>query len=112
MSVILSFGTSEEGFECVENGEFLKYQTHHETQYGLAPLIEEYDFEKNCYICKNSWEDKAERFFFTESAAHWVKFTRVYIDKESIKDKNYPLFKPNVTKFFGNIQNKKKKNSF
>lgn len=39
-SVILSFRISEEEFECVENGEFLKYQTHHETQYGHAPLIE------------------------------------------------------------------------
>lgn len=107
-SVILSFGTSEEGYECVEKGEFLEYQTPNETQYGHATLIEGYDFEKDCYICKNSWEDKAERFFFTESAAHWVKFTRVYFDKESIKDKNYPVFESNVKKIDGNIQNKKK----
>lgn len=99
ISVILSFGTSEEGYNCVGNGQLLEYQPGKELGSGHSTLVEGYDFKKDCYICKNSWVNGANRFYFTESAAHWFQFYRVYFTEESIRGKKYPCLKPNLRTF-------------
>ena len=84
-SSIVCFSTSEKGWNQVKNGEFLGFPS------GLASgshasLVEGYDLEKDCYICKNSWGGKTAkpRFDFTESAAHNCRFIRVYFTPKSI----------------------------
>lgn len=96
ISVVLCFSTSSEGYENVGNGELLYYKGQYEEEDWHATLVEGYSFEKDCYICKNSWFNRQPYFYFTESAAHDYYFIRVYFTIESIRDKNYLIFEPKI----------------
>lgn len=103
-SAIVCFSTSENGWKQVKKGEFLEFPS------GLAngshsSLVEGYDLDKNCYICKNSWGGKTAepRFDFTESAPHNCWFIRVYFTPESIVGKTSKFFTLKIKKFGGSL---------
>ena len=99
LSVIVSFKTSEEGWINVANGKFLEFPGGEANGWHDA-LVEGYDLEKDCMICKNSWggETAEPRFDFTASAAHDFRFTRVYFTLKSIQGKTNKEFKSNLIK--------------
>lgn len=71
ISVIVGFETSEVGSECIEKGELL-YHPGGSSSLVHATLVEGYDLNKDCMICKNSCSGKesSPRFDFTPSACH------------------------------------------
>ena len=99
ISVIVSFSTSDEGWDCVANGSLLEFPGG--ISHGWhASIVDGYDLEKDCAILKNSWggESASPRFDFTASAAHDVQITRVYFTVESIKGKTNKVFIPRLIK--------------
>lgn len=107
ISVIVVFSTSKSGWESVAQGE-LMHKMNGLTDDSHAALVEGYDFEKDCLICKNSWgENSAEpRFNFVPEAAHGCYFIRVYFTMDSIEGKTNRIFIPNISRFTGNLKGK------
>lgn len=100
LSVIVSFSTSDEGWKKVARGELLRYPGGVESGWH-AVLVEGYDLEKDCLICKNSWgiDTAKARFDFAPSAAHDFEFIRVYFTEQSIAGKISKQFVPKMQKF-------------
>ena len=107
ISVVVNFSTSEEGWQSVANGSLLKYPGGKKDGYHSA-LVEGYDFEKDCFICKNSWggETAKPRFDFTSSAAHVCYFNCVFFTLDSIKGKTTKPFNPKMKKCVGELNGK------
>lgn len=105
ISVIVCFTTSKEGWDSVSNGSLLKrpqgdpYEWH-------ATLVEGYDFNKDCMICKNSWaKTGAARFDLNQFMTDDYYFIRVYTDEDNIDGKTRSSFRPNLKKFTGKWNN-------
>lgn len=105
ISPIVCFTTSEKGWYNVASGSLLKYPGG-KPDGSHAVLIEGYDLQKDCFICKNSWGgNSAEpRFDFTQSAAHHYRFIRVYFTERSIRIHGARQFYPRMKKFVGNYK--------
>lgn len=108
LSVIANFKTSSKGWKSIANGELLWYPG------GIgdgrhSALVEGYDLEKDCMICKNSWggETATSRFDFTPSACHECDFVVVYFTLESIRDKTVKKFIPKIQTFEGSLNKQK-----
>lgn len=108
ISVIVSFWTSKEGWKSVQNGELLTKAKGEATEIGHASLVEGYDLENDCMICKNSWGDRNSqpRFDLRKSAVHYCFFTRVYYTNESIRGLVKNIFVPKIKTFQGKLDNK------
>ena len=104
ISLIVSFSTSESGWEKVGNGELIE-KAEGSKDGSHAAVVEGYDFEKRCLICKNSWGgNTAEpRFNLKTSATHGFHFTHVYFTLDSIKGKTTKSFTPRIDKFMGDL---------
>jgi hypothetical protein len=85
--VIASFTTSKAGWDAIAEGSLLEYPAG-ESKGWHATLVEGYDFEKDCAICKNSWGDRTAtpRFDLLFSALHAFYCTKVFFTEESIRD--------------------------
>ena len=107
ISAIACFSTSSDGWTHVSRGELLKYPGGLEKGFH-ASLVEGYDIEKDCYICKNSWGNVTARprFLFTKSAAHSCSFVKVYFTLDSIKGKTEKIFNPKIRKCKGILDGK------
>lgn len=107
ISVIVSFTTSRSGWINVANGELLWFPGGGSAGWH-ATLVEGYDLDKDCMVCKNSWGDKRAhaRFDLTESAMHDYYFVRVYFTTESIRGKTTKDFPLRIVKFKGNLDGK------
>lgn len=108
LSVIVSFSTSEDGWRSVASGQLLNYPGGKPNDYHAA-LIEGYDFNKDCLICKNSWGGVTAqpRFDFTPSAAHDCTFTLVYFTLESINGLINSQLNETMDCFCGRLNGKK-----
>ena len=102
LSCIASFSTSENGWKYVAKGNLLEYPGGIKDNRHAA-LIDGYDFDKKCFICKNSWGGvTAEpRFNFNEEACHDFYFVRVFFTLNSIKSKTSKKFVQNLVTFKG-----------
>lgn len=107
LSVIVAFGTSNEGWDCLERGD-LKWHPGGASCGGHGTLIEGYDLNKDCMIGKNSWggEDAEPRFDFTPSACHWCYFYTVYFTIDSIRGKTNKKYVENIQRFNGTLKGK------
>ena len=93
LSCIASFSTSENGWINVAKGNLLEYPGGIKDNRHAA-LIDGYDFDLKCFICKNSWGGVTaeQRFNFNEKACHDVYFVRVFFTLNSIKGKTSITF--------------------
>ena len=109
ISVIVSFWTSEEGWISVANGQLIEKANGEQGQSAHASLVESYDFEKKCLICKNSWGDlrAKPRFNFRRKAAHRCIFNRVYYTEESIANFISKKYVSNLIEFEGTLNDRK-----
>lgn len=109
ISVICSFGTSQDGWESVARGQLLEKANGERTQDSHAALVEGYDFNNDHMICKNSWGGKTARprFDFIPEAAHYCSFTKVYFTLDSIKGKTNLEFHPRMEIFIKHEDGKK-----
>ena len=98
ISPILDFWTSKKGWGYVKNGDLTVRPEGKIDPIGHAVLVEGYDFQKKCYICKNSWNCKNYRFNFVEQAAHHFHYIRVYFTLNSINGKINKRFIPRMKK--------------
>lgn len=91
----------------IAEGELIEKQEG-EKDGSHAAIVEGYDFDKKCLICKNSWGSKtaAPRFNLKPSATHSYYFTHVYFTLSSIKGKTNKTFKPKMNKFVGYLDNR------
>lgn len=92
-SVIVSFETNNEICEKIGNGSLMEKVRGPFTG-AHAVLVEGYDLDKDCMICKNSWTypDKG-RFNFRTTATDDIVFTVVDFDIDKFE------FKPNLQVF-------------
>lgn len=93
-SVIVSFETNDEVCEKIGKGSLLEKVSGPFTG-AHAVLVEGYDLEKDCLICKNSWKhpDKG-RFDFRTTATNDFIFTVVDFDIDKFDFKpNFQVFK-------------------
>lgn len=101
-SSILCFTTNEEGWKNVVNGQLLTkpISSKKDDQDWLSVIVEGYDFDRDCYICKNSWggETASPRFLFSKSAANDFFFIKV-----SLSEKVTKKMKPRLEKFKGSL---------
>lgn len=69
-SSIVCFTTSQEGWKAVADGELLECPPG-KSEGWHSCVVEGYDFDKDCLICKNSWRNEKEspRFLFNPQAA-------------------------------------------
>ena len=106
LSVVASFSTSAQGWINIAKGELLIFPNG-QSDDGHATLIDGYDLNLDCFVCKNSWGGfSAEpRFNFTPSAAHYCEFTVVYFTEQSIMGKTISNFTPNLEPFMGQLEN-------
>ena len=107
LSVILCFTTSDEGWQAVANGSLTKLPKG-ESNGWHATLIEGYDFEKDLFICKNSWgiQTAQDRFNVSIEALHDFYFVSVYWTIQSIQGKTIKQFNPKMKKFKGKFNGK------
>ena len=67
-----------------------------------AALVEGYDFDKDCMICKNSQaKTGAARFDLNQFMLHDYLFYRIYLDEDNIDGKSNSKFQPKCEKFTG-----------
>ena len=104
ISVIISFLTSEKGWIQVAKGELFE-KPEGEADGRHATVVEGYDFDRKCLICKNSWGSNTAkpRFDLKPSATHNPYYTLVYFTLDSIKGKTHKRFEPKIKKFIGHI---------
>lgn len=91
-SVIISFGTTKEGYWKIQAGSLLEKPIGKVSGYH-ACLVESYDFETGCLVLKNSWgktESTSDRFVTRWNCLHKPTYTHVYFTLNSIKGKGYP----------------------
>lgn len=103
-SSILCFSTNDQGWKNVAEGHLLTKPTGSSDEYDWhSVIVEGYDFDKNCYICKNSWgtEFASARFLFSKSAANDFSFIKV-----DFKEKLKKTLKPKLEKFKGRLHGK------
>ena len=108
ISIILSFTTSKQGWIDVANGSLLEKADGIQTVDWHASLIEGYDFDHDCCVCKNSWGENTAsgRFNIDPLATHDHYFTKVYFTTESIRGKA-PEFIPTLYKVPSSLTNYK-----
>lgn len=106
LSVIVCFSTSQTGWQNVAQGG-LTEKPKGKMDGWHAAIVEGYDFNENCLICKNSWGGTTAepRFNLKPSATHKCYFTHVYFTLNSIRGKTNKTFHPNITKFTGLLNN-------
>jgi hypothetical protein len=104
ISVIVSFTTSKAGWHAIAQGSLLEWPGGISDGWH-ATLVEGYDFEKNCAICKNSWGDRTAepRFDLRFSALHDFKCIRVFFTIASISGKTTSEFHPELETFDGEL---------
>lgn len=102
-NVVLAFTTSHEGWKKVIKGDLTEFPGSDKTYYH-AVLVDGYDFEHDCMICKNSFKavKAAPRFNFKPSAAHDCYYYVVSSDekgevKEDVVTFEGQLFDTNIT---------------
>ena len=108
ISVIISFSTSKEGWNKIAEGELIE-KPKGKIDGSHAAIIEGYDFDKKCLICKNSWGARtaAPRFNLRPSATHSYYFTHVYFTLSSIDGKTNTKYEPKMNKFVGELDKRK-----
>lgn len=98
LSVIVRFATSKKGWKQLGTGEFLTFQEGAKDG-SHAMIIDGYDFNLDCFLCKNSWgsltADSCVKF--SEYAAHWHNFVKVYFTLDSIKGKTIDSYNPQMS---------------
>lgn len=99
ISVILYFTTSKKGWDKISDGQLL--ETPCGTNDGWhAVLIEGYDLDKDCLICKNSWAISGkDRFDLKIQALKDYGFIEVYFTLKSIREIGIGEFTPKIKKF-------------
>mgnify|MGYP001099663385 CR=1 FL=1 len=75
ISIILSFTTSKQGWRDVSNGSLLERADGIQTVDWHASLIEGYDFDHDCCVCKNSWGEN------TASGRFNILLQKVFVGK-------------------------------
>lgn len=118
LSPIISFSTSKKGWNNVANGKLLRRPQGPEDGWH-ASIIEGYDFNQKCFICKNSWGgiSAKPRFDIIETATHDCEFTVVYFTLDSIRNTNirmpsfsyfdnYPFMKKIISYIYRNFFSK------
>ena len=95
ISVIVSFSTSKKGWTQVAKGELFE-KPEGEADGSHATVVEGYDFDRKCLICKNSWGSRTAepRFDLKPSATHKHYYTLIYFTLDSIKGKTLKKFEP------------------
>lgn len=82
----------------------LPYERGVRTEEWHSTLIEGYDFENDCCVCKNAWGNQtaSPRFRIDPLAPHDHYFIKVYFTPESIYGK-VPKFVPKMIKVPSNL---------
>ena len=108
LSVIACFSTSKAGWEMIKKGSLLRHPDGKEDGWHAA-LVEGYDFDKDCMICKNSWggETATPRFDFDQFMAHDYYFVKVYCKDDNVDGKSPSRLIPRMNKFVGTWHGKK-----
>lgn len=97
-SVIVSFETNDNADQKIINGSLMEKVNGPNVGWH-AVLVEGYDLEKDCLICKNSWKDLCGgRFDFRTTATNDFMFTVVDFDIDKY------TFKPNLKVFKDKIK--------
>lgn len=100
ISVILIFTTSKIGWHKISRGKLMETPCGKNEGYH-AVLIEGYDLEKDCLICKNSWAKTGkDRFDLRIQALKEYYFVEVYFTLESIREKGICKFEPKIERYF------------
>jgi hypothetical protein len=103
LSVIVSFTTSENGWEAIARGELLHRPPGNPDGWH-STLVEAYDLDKDYSIGKNSWGHKAgtqERFKFRFEAFHDFDIVKVFFTMNTIIGKTLRPFVPRMVRFNG-----------
>ncbi|KAK8887457.1 hypothetical protein M9Y10_038502 [Tritrichomonas musculus] len=104
ISVVVSFSTSKQGWINVGKGELLT-KPDGPADGRHAAVVEGYDFDKRCLICKNSWGDKTAkpRFYLKVSATHDHYFVHTYFTLNSIAGLTKMNYVPRISRCITNL---------
>lgn len=111
VSVIVDICTSEDGWQSIANGSFFEKPADIRIPSDIwrSSLVEGYDLEKDCAICKNLWcgDTASPSFDFWSYAAHDVRITSVYFTLASINGKTKETYTERIQEEESVLEGKK-----